>query len=62
MRGCSSLRGLGGGGGEFFLVIGQWVCAPGWGRISTTGLTIIGNNGFAFSEELLELDLRFSGF
>ena len=45
-----------------FVVIGQWVCAPGWGRISTTGLTIIGNNGFAFSEELLELGLRFSGF
>ena len=53
---------VGGGGGHFFLVIGQWVCAPGWGRISTTGLTIIGNNGFAFSEELLELGLRFSGF
>ena len=47
---------------HFFLVIGQWVCSPGWGRISTTGLTIIGNNGFAFSEELLELGLRFSGF
>ena len=50
------------GGGHFFLVIGQWLCAPGWGRISTTGLTIIVNNGFAFSEELLELGLRFSGF
>ena len=34
----------------------------GWGRICTIGLTIIGNNGFAFSEELLELGLRFSGF
>ena len=58
LRGCSSRRGW----GEIFLVMGQWVCATGWGRISTTGLTIIGNNGFAFSVELLELGLRFSGF
>ena len=49
-------------GGGYFLVIDQWVWATGWGRISTTGLTVIGNNGFAFSEELLESGLRFSGF
>ena len=43
-------------------MIGQSECTPGWGRIFTTGLTIIGNNSFAFSEELLELGRRFSGF
>ena len=32
----------GGGGGGYFLVKGYWGCAAGWGRIFTTGLTIIG--------------------
>ena len=30
------------GGGGYFLVKGYWGCAAGWGRISTTGLTIMG--------------------
>ena len=38
---------LGGGGGEKpggggqFLIRGYWGCAAGWGRIFTTGLTIM---------------------
>ena len=38
-------RGGGGGGGGGlggFLVIGQWGCAAGWGRIFRAGLTIMG--------------------
>ena len=31
-----------GGGGEHFLVTGLWGCAARWGRIFTTGLTIMG--------------------
>ena len=31
----------GGGGGGYFLVNGYWGCAAGWGRIFTTGLTIM---------------------
>ena len=31
-----------GGGGGYFLVKGYWGCAAGWGRIFTTGLTILG--------------------
>ena len=32
-----------GGGGEHFLIRGYWGCAAaGWGRIFTTGLTIMG--------------------
>ena len=36
--------GGGGGGGGLggFLVIGQWGCAAGWGRIFRAGLTIMG--------------------
>ena len=30
------------GGGGYFLVKGYWGCAAGWGRIFTTGLTIMG--------------------
>ena len=30
------------GGGGYFLVKGSWGCAAGWGRIFTTGLTIMG--------------------
>ena len=26
----------------YFLEVDQWVCASGWGRIFTTGLTIMG--------------------
>ena len=34
---------MGGGGGVgHFLVTGLWECAAGWGRIFTTGLTIMG--------------------
>ena len=33
--------GVGGGLGGF-LVIGQWGCAAGWGRIFRAGLTIMG--------------------
>lgn len=32
----------GGGGGGYFLVVGLWGCAAGWGRIFMTGLTITG--------------------
>ena len=36
-------QGAGGGGGEgYFLVVGLWGCAAGWGRIFMTGLTITG--------------------
>ena len=35
---------------------------PWMGSHFHAGLTIIRNNGFAFSEGLLELGLRFSGF
>ena len=31
-----------GGGGYFLIVKGYWGCAAGWGRIFTTGLTIMG--------------------
>ena len=35
--------GGGGGGAEgYFLVKDYWGCAAGWGRIFTTGLTIMG--------------------
>ena len=30
------------GGGGYFLVVGLWGCAAGWGRIFMTGLTITG--------------------
>ena len=30
------------GGGGYFLISGYWGCAAGWGRIFTTGLTIMG--------------------
>ena len=33
-------RGVGGGG--YFLVVGLWGSAAGWGRIFMTGLTITG--------------------
>ena len=39
-RSASYSRGWGGGGGHF-LVTGLWGCAAGWGRIFTTGLTIM---------------------
>ena len=29
-------------GGRYFLVVGLWGCAAGWGRIFMTGLTITG--------------------
>ena len=29
-------------GGGYFLVVGLWGCAAGWGRIFMTGLTITG--------------------
>ena len=35
-------EGGGGGGLGGFLVIGQWGCAAGWGRIFRSGLTIMG--------------------
>ena len=31
-----------GGGGGYFPIRGYWGCAAGWGRIFTTGLTIMG--------------------
>ena len=31
----------GGGGGEEYFLISQWECASDWGRIFTTGLTIV---------------------
>ena len=31
-----------GGGGGYFLIRGYWGFAAGWGRIFTTGLTIMG--------------------
>ena len=34
--------GRGAGGGGYFLVVGLWGCAAGWGRIFMTGLTIMG--------------------
>ena len=49
------------GGGEvlYFLVVGLWECAAGWGRIFTAGLTILDYDGVAFSSELLEWDRTF---
>ena len=44
-------------GDGYFL--GYWGCAAGWGRIFTTGLTIM---GVAFSMELLEWCRTFSDF
>ena len=48
-----------GGGGGYFLVIGEWGCATGWGRIFTTGLTIMGlhfqqsyDNGIVYFRDL----------
>ena len=32
-----------GGGGGYSLTRGYWGCAPGWGRIFTTGGTIMGS-------------------
>ena len=32
------------GGGGYFLVKDYWGCAAGWGRIFTTGLTIMGSH------------------
>ena len=37
--------------GGYFLIRGKWGCAAGWGRIFTTGVTIMGSK---FSIELLE--------
>ena len=37
-----------GKGGPYFLIRGQWGCATGWGRIFTTGLTIMGSHIFGF--------------
>ena len=34
-------RGGGGRGGEEYFLISQWECASDWGRIFTTGLTIV---------------------
>ena len=31
-------------GGEYFLIRGEWRCAARWGRIFTTGLTIMGSH------------------
>ena len=31
-------------GGEYFLLIGYWGCAAGWGHIFTIGLNIIGHD------------------
>ena len=47
------------GGGGYFLVKYYWGCAAGWGRIFTTGLTII---GFTILVELLKWGRKFSGF
>ena len=30
------------GGGGYFLVVGEWGCIAGWGRIFTTEMTITG--------------------
>ena len=56
-RRASYSRGWGGGD---FLVTGLWGCAAGWGRIFTTGLTIMGLhfqqsywNGVAYFRELI---------
>ena len=38
-----SIKGLVTGGGGYFLIRGKWGCATGWGRIFTTGLTIMGS-------------------
>ena len=35
---------LGEGGGGYFLIRHQWGRAAGWGRILTTGLTIMGSH------------------
>ena len=42
MRPARSAVTPGGGGGGHFLVTGLWGCAARWGRIFTTGLTIMG--------------------
>ena len=41
-------------GGGCFLVMGHCRCATGWGRIFTTGLTIVGSPFQAFSIEFLD--------
>ena len=50
------------GGGGYSLTKGYWGCAAGWGRIFTTGGTIMDYNGAAFSTELLEWGPKFSDF
>ena len=35
-----------GGGGGYFFIRGSWGCAAEWGRIFTTGLTIMGSHIF----------------
>ena len=39
-----SMEDVPGGGGGYFLVKDYWGCAAGWGRIFTTGLTIMGSH------------------
>ena len=65
---CSCVRPLGlllleefpRGGGGYFLVKGYWGCAAAWGRIFTTGLTIM--HGVTFVVELLEWIAHFRDF
>ena len=52
-----------GGGGKYFLLMGSWGCAAGWGRIFTTGLTIMGLHfQQEFPTKLLEWGRNLSGF
>ena len=44
--------GGGGGGGRYFLI---WGCAAEWGRIFTTGLTIMGSHLDIFGNHKIEL-------
>ena len=55
------LPACGEGGGGVLLSDGLLVRAAGWGRIFTTGLTIMGLSFQAFSIELLEWGHAFSG-
>ena len=39
---------MGGAGGGYFFIRGSWGCAAEWGRIFTTGLTVMGSHMFGF--------------
>ena len=63
-HGCTQppvLSSRGGGGGAYFLVMGYWGCATGWGHIFTTLLTIMGSSFQAFFNRVTRMGSQVFG-